>query len=85
VEIRLSPQAERKEVTGMKGRVIKLVQVRRFGFVRDAGGEVIFFQRSESRGADFDALEVGTNVEFDSEKGAMGLRAMNIQPKGDLA
>ena len=62
----------------MKGRVIKLVQTRGFGFVRDVGGRVIFFHRSELRGTDFSALDVGTNVEFESENGPQGLRAVNI-------
>ena len=62
----------------MKGRIISLVRVRGFGFVRDVGGTVIFFHSSELRGADFDALKVGTNLEFDSERGTNGLRAVNI-------
>ena len=59
----------------MKGRVIKLVRARGFGFIRDVGGRVIFFHRSELSGADYDALKVGTNVEFDVIRDAEGLQA----------
>ena len=58
----------------MQWRVMKLVKARGIGFVRDSGGRLILFHRSELKGADFDALVEGENVRFDSEKGPEGLR-----------
>ena len=63
----------------MHWRVMKLVKARGFGFVRDSGGRLIRFHRLELKGTDFDALVVGANVQFDSEKGPEGLRAATIQ------
>jgi len=63
----------------MHWRVIKLVKARGFGFVRDSGGRLVLFHRFELKGADFDSLIVGADVQFDSERGPEGLRAVNIQ------
>ena len=62
----------------MHWRVMKLVKARGIGFARDSGGRLILFHRSELKGADFDALVEGENVQFDSEKGPEGLRAGTI-------
>jgi cold shock CspA family protein len=63
----------------MHWRVMKLVKARRFGFARDSGGRLVLFHRFEMKGTDFDALTLGADVEFDSERGPEGLRAVNIQ------
>ena len=63
----------------MRWRVMKLVKARGFGFARDSGGRLVLFHRSELQGTDFDALIVGADVEFDSERGPEGLRPVNIQ------
>ena len=63
----------------MHWRVMKLVKARGFGFARDSGGRLIRFHRLELKGTAFDTLVVGANVQFDSEKGPEGLRAVTIQ------
>jgi CspA family cold shock protein len=68
----------RKEVKGMKGKIKKIMRERGFGFITEEGGREIFFHRSALVGTDFDALQGGTSVEFDAEKGPKGLRAVNI-------
>lgn len=62
----------------MHWRLIKIVRARGFGFVRDLGGRVMLFHRSELKETDFDALVVGTSVEFNSERGPQGFQTVNI-------
>ena len=62
----------------MQWTVMKLVKPRGFGFARDSGGRLVRFLRSELIGTDFDALVVGANVQFHSEKGPEGLWAGRI-------
>ena len=61
----------------MHWRVKKLVKARGFGFARDSGGRLIRFHHFELKGTDFDALVVGADVHFDSEKGPEALRVRN--------
>ncbi len=58
----------------MQWRVMKLVKPRGFGFARDSGGRLIRFHHFELKGKEFDALVVGADVHFDSEKGPEALR-----------
>ena len=63
----------------MKGKIKKLIRDRSFGFISAEDGKEIFFHRSSLEGVDFDSLEEGSNVEFDTETGPKGLRAVNVK------
>ncbi|HEX78352.1 MAG TPA: cold shock domain-containing protein [Dehalococcoidia bacterium] len=63
----------------MKGKIKGLVWERGFGFIIAENGKEVFFHRSALAGGDFDALEKGTSVEFDLERGPKGPRAMNVR------
>lgn len=63
----------------LKGTIKKLIRDRGFGFIRAEDGTEIFFHRSALEGTDFDALEEGNDVEFNSERGPKGPRAVNIR------
>jgi len=63
----------------LKGKIKRLIRDRGFGFISAEDGSEIFFHLSALEGADFDALEEGTSVEFDLEKGPKGPRAANVK------
>jgi CspA family cold shock protein len=63
----------------MKGTIKKLIRNRGFGFISAEDGKEIFFHRSALAGIDFEALEEGSSVEFDTESGPKGPRAANIK------
>jgi len=63
----------------LKGNIKRLIRDRGFGFITTEDGEDFFFRRSALEGIDFDALEEGNSVEFNSERGPKGLRAVNIR------
>ena len=63
----------------MEGKIKRLVRDRGFGFITAEDGKDIFFHRSALAGGDFDALEEGTNVEFDLEEGPKGPRAVSVR------
>lgn len=63
----------------MKGKIAKLVRDRGFGFISAEDGKEIFFHRSSLEGVDFTALEEGNGVEFNTETGPKGLRAVNVK------
>ncbi len=63
----------------MKGTIKRLIRDRGFGFIGAEDGEEFFFHRSALEGIDFEALEEGDSVEFNSERGPKGLRAVNIR------
>ena len=63
----------------MKGKIKRLIRERGFGFIIAEDGKEVFFHRSALAGEDFDALEEGTSVEFDLERGPKGPRAMNVR------
>ena len=63
----------------MKGKIKRLVRDRGFGFISAEDGSEIFFHRSALEGIDFEALEEGNSVEFNSNKGPKGLRAVNVK------
>ena len=48
-----------------KGTIKRLITDRRFGFIKRAEGEDLFFHRSELHGVDFDSLREGQEVEFE--------------------
>ena len=63
----------------MKGKIKRLVRERGFGFITAEDDKEVFFHRSALAEEDFDALEEGTSVEFDLERGAKGFRAVNVR------
>ncbi len=62
-----------------KGKIKKLIRERGFGFISSTDGRNIFFHRSSLDEDTFDALNEGTEVEFEVEKSPKGLRAINVQ------
>ncbi len=64
---------------GMKGKLKKIIRGRGYGFISAEDGGVLFFHRSALVGIDFDALEEGVQVEFDSERGPKGPWAVNVK------
>ncbi len=63
----------------MKGKIRKLIRERGFGFIVGEDSKDIFFHRSALAGEGFDALEEGTSVEFDLERGPKGFEARNVR------
>ena len=63
----------------LEGKIKRLIRERGFGFITAEDGKDVFFHRSALAGEDFDALEEGTSVEFDLERGPKGARAMNVR------
>jgi len=63
----------------LKGKIKKLIKERGFGFINTEDGKEVFFHRSALEGTDFDALEEGSSVEFDLERGPKGPRAVNVR------
>ena len=63
----------------LEGKIKRLIRERGFGFITAEDGEDVFFHRSALAGESFDALEEGTNVEFDLERGPKGRRATNVR------
>jgi len=68
-----------KEDRRLKGKIKRLTRERGFGFITAEDGKDVFFHRSALAGEDFDALEEGSSVEFDLERGPKGPRAMNVR------
>ncbi len=63
----------------MQGKLKRLIRDRGFGFIGAEDGEEFFFHRSALEGVEFEALEEGDSVEFNSERGPKGLRAVNVK------
>ena len=62
----------------MTGKIHRLIKDKRYGFIRDKQNNDYFFHASSIKNADFDYLEVGTEVEFEDEDTEKGLRASDI-------
>jgi len=66
----------------MRGTIKKLVMERGFGFIKptDGGGDIFFHCSSLPEKSDFDGLEEGQTVEFDSSDGKGGRpKAENVK------
>ena len=68
----------------MEGKIKRLIRDRGFGFITAEDGKEVFFHRSALAGEDSDALEEGTSVEFDLERGPKGPRAVNVRVGGSF-
>ena len=62
-----------------KGTIKQLMRDRGYGFITTEDGKDIFFHRTGLRGLTFDSLKEGQPVEFETEEGPKGLRAVNIR------
>ncbi|MBI3979709.1 MAG: cold shock domain-containing protein [Chloroflexi bacterium] len=66
-----------------KGKIVRLVTDRGFGFIQMEGRESdVFFHRSEVRGVQFEQLLTGDPVEFDIEPDPQNprrRRALNVK------
>jgi CspA family cold shock protein len=72
---------ERRQVFSMTGSITKLIADRRFGFIRDEGGQEVFFHASVVAEDGFHSLTVGQAVSFDLARGDKGPKAMNVRPQ----
>lgn len=63
----------------MKGQVKKVFQDKGFGFVTAAGGEDYFFHATAVENSEFDAIQVGSQVEFELGQGPKGPRAEKVR------
>ncbi len=63
----------------MRGTIKRIIRDRGFGFVNAENGKEVFFHRSALEGENFDSLEEGADVEFETERGPKGLRAVNMK------
>lgn len=61
------------------GTIKRLVRDRGFGFIRDEGGQELFFHRSGVKDGNFEMLNEGQRVSFDEEPSSKGPRAGNIR------
>lgn len=55
-----------------KGTIKKLVQDKGFGFIKQQGGQDVFFHTSVVEGGQFDDLREGQEVEFTLDQGGGG-------------
>jgi len=62
-----------------KGTIKQLMRDRGYGFITTEDGKDIFFHRTGLRGLTFDSLREGQSVEFETEEGPKGPRAVNIR------
>lgn len=65
----------------MKGKIVRLVRDRGFGFIRAEGGQEVFFHSTEVRDGDFNSLNEGESVEFDMGRDSRSNRerAVNVR------
>jgi cold shock CspA family protein len=64
------------------GRVAKVFPEVGYGFLETPDGREIYFHRSSLLGADFDRLEIGTEVTFVEQGGDKGPQASTVKPVG---
>ena len=67
----------------MTGTIKKVIADRGFGFITGQDGRDVFFHRSVLQGVSFESLRQGQTVEFDSEQGPKGPRAVNVRLAGE--
>ncbi len=68
----------------MKGRIVRLVRDRGFGFIQAENGQETFFHRTGLASGDFDSLAGTESVEFDvgTDERSGRERAVNVQVVG---
>jgi cold shock CspA family protein len=60
------------------GKIVALVRDQDFGRIATPDGREVYFHRNSVLNADFDALEPGTPVWFDEERGDEGPQASSV-------
>ncbi len=63
--MRTAAETQAEKEFHLKGKIIRLVRDRGFGFIQGEGRQDIFFHRSELREGDFDSLIGTETVEFE--------------------
>lgn len=64
----------------LKGKIKNVIQPRGYGFIEtDEIDADLFFHRSQLQDLEFDELQAGTDVEFETEDTPKGLQAINIK------
>jgi cold shock CspA family protein len=68
----------------LKGKIIRLVRDRGFGFIQAENGQEIFFHRTALANGDFDSLAGAESVEFDMGRDERSgrERAVNVRVAG---
>jgi CspA family cold shock protein len=71
----------------MKGKIVRLVRDRGFGFIRADSGQEIFFHATGLTSGNFESLHEGEAVEFDVEPDPRSNRerAVNVRPESGEA
>jgi len=62
-----------------KGTIAPLMRGRGYGFIATEDGKDIFLHQTGLRGLRFDSLTEGQPVEFETEEGPKGPRAVDIR------
>lgn len=62
----------------MKGRIVRVMGDKAFGFIRGEDGEDYFFHTSALKNESFNQSLVNRTVQFEESEGAKGLRAEEI-------
>jgi CspA family cold shock protein len=66
----------------MRGKIVRLVRDRGFGFIKDEGGQEVFFHATGVQGTTpFDNLSEGQEVTYEKQMDSRGRgeRAVNVQ------
>jgi CspA family cold shock protein len=65
----------------MKGKIVRLIRDRGFGFIRAESGREVFFHRTVVQNTSFDLLKDGESVEFEvgTDPRSGRDRAVNVQ------
>jgi CspA family cold shock protein len=61
----------------MKGKIVRVVKEKSFGFIQ-SGGQDYFFHRSALKNITFDDVKVGQEVTFEEMETEKGMRAEDI-------
>lgn len=67
----------------MKGKIVRLIRNRGFGFIETEGGQEIFFHATGVRGVSFEELSEGQTVTYETETDPRTgkQRATNVTPE----
>lgn len=63
-----------------KGRIKKLLEDQRYGFIEGEDGRTIFFHGSSLQGMGIESLSLNQSVQFEVEETPKGMRAVNVLP-----
>lgn len=64
------------------GRITQLVPAEDYGMITTVDGREVYFHRNSVIGAEFDSLELGSDVRFAEEAGEKGPQASTVHPIG---